>query len=505
MRSKHSIVQNTLLLTGVELLLRAISMLFQRELAARIGAAGIGLLQLVLSVGGFAMTLGLSGLRVCAMYLCAEEYGRGCPGGMRQVMGFCLRVGALISSVVGLALWLLSDYAAARWIADPRAGQALRLLALFLPVNCLCAILSGFFTACDRVPQLAKIETIERLGAIALTFLLLRFWAGTDTRRACSAMILGSALACLASTLWQLGLYRRICRGFTPAPKDSSLGQRVWKLCAPLALSAYLRSGLSTLEQLLIPWGLAKNAATAHSSMVAYGTIHGMVFPVLMLPAAILYTLGDLLVPELARCRAEENTRRIRRLTKICLRMGLIFSLGVACLMAALSGALGQLLYKSQAAGHYLLVFSPMLVMLYMDAMVDGMLKGLGEQVACVRYNTLTSFLDILLLYLLLPRGGVGGYVLTFFVTHALNFYLSCQKLFCVTGLHASGAFLLRALFCALSAFAACFCIPSAPTLLCAALRAGSFLSVFVPFLALTDTLRASERRWLRESLALRR
>ena len=44
---------NALLLTFVELLLRGVTMLFQRVLVAKIGAAGLGLLQLVLTVGGF--------------------------------------------------------------------------------------------------------------------------------------------------------------------------------------------------------------------------------------------------------------------------------------------------------------------------------------------------------------------------------------------------------------------------------------------------------------------
>ena len=75
-------LHNALLLTFVELLLRGVTMLFQRVLVAKIGAAGLGLLQLVLTVGGFAMTLGLAGLRVTAMYLCAEEYGKGSLSGM---------------------------------------------------------------------------------------------------------------------------------------------------------------------------------------------------------------------------------------------------------------------------------------------------------------------------------------------------------------------------------------------------------------------------------------
>lgn len=54
--------------------------------------------------------------------------------------------------------------------------------------------------------------------------------------------------------------------------------------------------------------------------------------------------------------------------------------------------------------GHYLQLFAPLLVLLYLDAIVDAMLKGLGQQVASVRYNCITAGLDIILLLALLPR-----------------------------------------------------------------------------------------------------
>ena len=69
---KRSIFYNALLLTGVNLLLRGVSMVFQVYLSRRIGAAGVGLLQLVLTVETAAITFGLSGARVAAMYLCAR-------------------------------------------------------------------------------------------------------------------------------------------------------------------------------------------------------------------------------------------------------------------------------------------------------------------------------------------------------------------------------------------------------------------------------------------------
>ena len=279
--------------------------------------------------------------------------------------------------------------------------------------------------------------------------------------------------------------------------------RRMVRLCVPLALSAYLRSGLVTLEQFLIPWGLARAGGSGEASMAAYGTIHAMVFPILMFPAAILYTVADLLVPELARCRAAKNTERMHHLTGTCLRMGCLFALCTACLMGALSDGLGQIVYKSADCGRYLLVFAPAVLMLYLDAMVDGMLKGFGEQTACVRYNTLTSFLDVALLYLLLPRFGLAAYVLTFYLTHAINFWLSIRRLLRVTGYPADGRFLLRSAFCALAGLGACCCLPDRGLLPAMVLRAGLFVSVFLLFLELMDTVPAEDHRWLRRSLRL--
>ena len=163
--------------------------------------------------------------------------------------------------------------------------------------------------------------------------------------------------------------------------------------------------------------------------MAAYGTVHGMVFPILMFPAAILYSLSDLLLPELARCRAEGDARRIRALSERCLHLTTLFACGVAALEFLLAEPLGLLLYQSREAGMYLRLFAPLALILYPDAIVDGMCKGLGRQVSCVRNNTITSLMDIAMLWFLLPRLGMGGYILTFAVTHAVNFYLSLQLL----------------------------------------------------------------------------
>ena len=71
--------------------------------------------------------------------------------------------------------------------------------------------------------------------------------------------------------------------------------------------------------------GLARYGGSTEEAMAGYGTIHGMVFPILMFPAAILYSVSDLLVPELSRCRAMGRALRVRDLSGKCIRMTMLF------------------------------------------------------------------------------------------------------------------------------------------------------------------------------------
>ncbi|MFR5761303.1 MAG: MATE family efflux transporter [Oscillospiraceae bacterium] len=102
----RQILKNTLLLTAAALLLRLLSMLFQAYLAGRIGADGLGGVQLVLSVSAFAATLGLAGARVAASCLCAEAYGRRDSAGLQGAAAHCLGYVLLTSTLAAAGLFL---------------------------------------------------------------------------------------------------------------------------------------------------------------------------------------------------------------------------------------------------------------------------------------------------------------------------------------------------------------------------------------------------------------
>ncbi len=108
MFSGRQILKNTLLLTAAAaLLLRFASMLFQAHLAGRIGAEGLGAVQLLLSVFAFATTLGLAGMRVAASCLCAQAHGKREPEQVQLAAAHCLGSVLVTSTLAAAGLYVV--------------------------------------------------------------------------------------------------------------------------------------------------------------------------------------------------------------------------------------------------------------------------------------------------------------------------------------------------------------------------------------------------------------
>ena len=185
------------MLTGVNLLLRFVGTSFQVYISALLGPAGVGLLQLVLSVGSLAVVAAMGGIRTAAMYLTAEELGKDRPQNVRWVLSGCFLYSILFSGPIAAALYTLAPHIARNWIGDNQTVDALRLFASFLPLSCLCGVMTGYFTAANRIGTLAAVEVAEQLASMAATMMALKWWAGSHPGRACVSVILGSCTGAL--------------------------------------------------------------------------------------------------------------------------------------------------------------------------------------------------------------------------------------------------------------------------------------------------------------------
>ena len=143
--ARQSYLKNAAILTGTGLLLRAAGMFFRIYIAARIGAEGMGLYQLIYTVYTMAVTLATAGLSVAATRLSAELLATDDPANVRAAMRRTLALGLGLGAAAAALLFTGAGLAADWWLEDARAALSLRILAPSLPFMAVWAMSARVF------------------------------------------------------------------------------------------------------------------------------------------------------------------------------------------------------------------------------------------------------------------------------------------------------------------------------------------------------------------------
>ena len=426
---------NVLLLTAVAFLMRAVSVGFNIYISNRLGSAGMGLFTLIMSVYGFAVTAALSGVNLGATRLVAEGMGKNSDATVRAVMKKCLLYGLGFGCTSAAILLLLSGFIGENLLSDSRSVASLRILAVSLPFVSLSSAIHGYFNAVRRVAKGVMSQLICQIIRITSTAWLLSLMLPNGLEYACSAITLGSVMSECVACVYLIIMYRfDLARHNKPVGEsEGGLVRRLFSISIPIALTTYVRSGLVTVEHLLIPRGLRKYGASGESAVALYGVLCGVVLPVVLFPMAFLTAFSNLLVPELAEAKIKGDFGRINYIISRSFQITLLFSVGVAGFMICFSGELGSFISDNPEAARYIRIMAALIPVMYIDHITDGILKGLGEQIYSMRVNIADAFLSCLLVFALLPHTGIMGYIGIIFLCEIINTGLSVARLLGIT------------------------------------------------------------------------
>lgn len=457
MRDVKRYFLNAILLSLSALVMRSVGVAFNVYVTGKVGAEGMGILSLIGSAYGFAVTFATSGISLAVTRLCAETVTVA-PEAVatrrrRRIITVSVAYSLIFGGIAGAVLYFGADYIGAELLGDARTVTSLRVWAVTLAPTALCSALSGYFSACRRVVNNAVSQAAGQAVRIAVTVAALLLLAPDGIEGALLAVALGGAVSELGSFALTLLLYVCDKRRFSPGISASASSRRqipvyagtelradtaaeaAVSLCSaalPVAIAAYVRSGLVSLEHILIPRGLQKSGKPYAEALASYGTLHGMVMPVVLFPYAVLGSFSSLLVPELSLCRAKGQSERIRHIAKLVFRATLLFGVGTSGIMIAFSHELGQVLYGSEEAGYYIRIIAPVIPIMYLDTAVDSMLKGLGKQLFCMRVNIIDAALSVVLVWVLVPLWGAEGYAAVIIISEIINAGVSIWKLIVV-------------------------------------------------------------------------
>ena len=433
--TKNKFWLHGILLTGFSLFFRITNIGYRSWLSGKIGAEGMGLYQLIFSVFMLTVTLSTTGISLAVTRMVTAAIAADRRDTVRSVVTKCLLFCLTLSCTISALLLLFSDLAAARILGRAEAAPCLRILAPGLPLMSLCTCMKGYFLAVDESLSTSVSDAAEQVLTIFTAVVLFHILAPRSIEHACFAAMLASTFGEGISFLTGWILCRRSLRKNTPqkAAKSRGVLQGMFHIAIPCTLSGAARSLLSTAENLLIPKELGRFGMNTSASMASYGLLQGMAMPMLYFPSSFLSSFATLLIPPVARAYELNRRRTVSRITEKALSSALQFGIFCAGVFFAFGTDFGTAVYKSPEAGGYLRLLAPLVPLLYLDVVVDCLLKGLDEQLNSMKYNFSDSLIRVVMILLFMGTYGMRAYIVILFFSSIFNAMMSVRRLLKVT------------------------------------------------------------------------
>ncbi|MEG1698825.1 MAG: oligosaccharide flippase family protein, partial [Oscillospiraceae bacterium] len=456
---QQSYIKNAAILTATGLFLRGAGMLFRIYIAGRIGAEGMGLYQLVLTVYNLAVTVSTAGLTVCATRIATDAFAKN--SGTQSAMARVIRLGIVLGSFCALALFLSAEIVSQYSIRDMRAVLALKVLAPSLPFMAISACLRGYFISRRSVVPNAKAQIFEQFVRITFVAVLIDIAVPIGISTACAAVTAGNTVSEICSWVYMWHSYRKDCKGecgigskggivsknegFIGSKSDGGIGSKgegsigsngsisIAHILMPIAANQYVSAFLRTFENIIIPSCLTAFTHSRETSLAQFGALKGMAMPVIFFPFSFLLTLSTLLLPEITDAFIRKQNKAMEHLISRVMLITCVLSVAMGGVFAMFAKEIGLLLYKSEEIGFYIAVLGPLAPFMYIESMVDSILKGMDEQLSTFKYSMFDCISRIILIYILVPRFGMAGFLFVMIYSNLLTGILNIRRLFCVT------------------------------------------------------------------------
>lgn len=342
----------------------------------------------------------------------------------------CLLYSLSFGIIAAILLSLFSNFICINLLHGKVSSSLFYIIAISLPFISMSSALNGYFTALRKNGKNAVARIFEQFVKIVSTAYLISLFMPNGLEYACLSLVLGEAISEILSFVFVYILYNFEKRKYNIETNTKvNYMKEIFKITIPVSLTSYIRSGLSSLKQLLIPLRLEKSGINCSTAISTYGLINGLAMPILMFPEVIINSFSGLLVPEFTYYYTRNDHNKISIIISKIFKISLLFSVGVIGVFLFYSDNVSMAIYNNLDISFYLKILCPLLLFMYLDSIVDNILKGLNQELSVMKCNILDLFVSIFCIYFLLPILGSKGYILVIFISELLNSSISIIQL----------------------------------------------------------------------------
>ena len=429
-RTKKFLINGSVL-TLTALFTRSISMVFNIYVSNKIGSEAVGVFSLVMSVYMFFITLATSGLSLACTYLVSNEFAKGnFLEGLKAVKS-CILFAIFLGIGSSIILILLSPIISTIWLNNKVSSIPFYLITIGLPAISISSVINGYFSAVRKAYKSAISQVLELLVKIIISIILLQYFSLNSVEIVCICLILADVISEVFSCTFLFVLYKIDRSFFNKRTKVTGISykRKILSITLPVSITSYIRSGLSTLKEFIVPNRLVLFGLPYSLALSEYGRITGMALPVIMFPTVFIGSFSSLLIPEFSSLMAKGYKKRIMNVSHKIFMIATCFSIFVSVICFTFANNLSLAIFQNLECAKYIRMLSPLILLMYLDNIIDNMLKGLNRQFKVMLCNIADLVITISLLYILLPKLGITGFIISMYVSEIFNFTVSYLEL----------------------------------------------------------------------------
>ena len=432
---KKVLIKGALVVLIASIITRILGLFFRVFLADSLGAQGMGVYQLILSLYIFVVTFATSGISFAVSCLVSENMAKKNRKNPKTLLKISIMWALFLGTLSCIILILFKDFIAVKILRDERTTLSILWLAPSLPFMSVSSCIKGYFFANRKPGFPSTASIIEQTIRMVFAFVLLNSFIKQGINVSCSIVCIGMTISEIISCIYMGILYNKDRNiNIVENENKKNIFSKILKVSVPIQTSTSFNAALKLIESILIIESLKiYTNGNIEAATGTYGIIRGMVFPLILFPTSFLQSIITVLIPELSSATAKGNKKAIKKACEKSLQLTLIMGIFVASIFIMFPDKISALFYKNQEVAPLLKTFSLLCPILYVQLICMGILNAIGEQIASMKYNILEGILKIILIYIFVPKGGINAFLILTFAVTLFTLFLFAFKLFKVT------------------------------------------------------------------------
>jgi len=389
--------------------------LYRIFLSRTIGAEGVGLYQVALSVFGLFYTVACSGIPVTVSRLMTKYRAENQKTRSQKVVsaGFLLTLSFAIPLTL---IFFLFRGSFSFLFSDERCMNVFTVIIPGLSFTCVYSVLRGVFWGEKNFLPYSIIELLEEAVMIISGIILIHFASSpySGAIRAGVAVLISYLFSFLLSTTYFFIKNNRLKN-----PKTEL--KPLFKSAMPVTAMRTANTVSVSLISIILPSRLIDAGLTSSKAMSTFGAVVGQAFPLLSVPTMAISAFTLVLMPEISEQFYKNDYKALKSSVEKALKITVILSCLFIPVFFVLGEQIGIIVFNNAESGKYLSVSAFLMLFMGLSSITTSILNSMGLENKTLIFFSISGLLMIVAIWFLPKFMGVYSLLVGFSCTYGLS------------------------------------------------------------------------------------